>query len=121
MAEILNGSALKEEILEDLTDKINRSVEKYDQAPGLATILIGDNEASKMYIRMKHKICRRLGIYSLDVHLSTESTIEIIKEKIQKLNKNEKIDGILLQLPLPVHLRKDLDNILNFISPNKDV
>ncbi|MHA2009284.1 MAG: bifunctional 5,10-methylenetetrahydrofolate dehydrogenase/5,10-methenyltetrahydrofolate cyclohydrolase [Promethearchaeota archaeon] len=121
MVEILNGSALKEEILEELTDKIKKSAEKYDKVPGLATVLVGDDEASKMYIRMKHETCRRLGIYSIDVHIPNESSIENIKEKIQELNKNDKIDGILLQLPLPLKFRKDLDNILNVISPNKDV
>jgi len=121
MAEILNGNVLKEEILEELTDRIKLSAEKYNRAPGLATFLIGDDEASKMYIRMKHKTCRRLGIFSLDVHLPIESTIEKIKEKIQELNNEDKIDGILLQLPLPMKIRKDLDNILKFISPNKDV
>ncbi|KKN11082.1 hypothetical protein LCGC14_1030120 [marine sediment metagenome] len=121
MVEILNGSVLKEEILEDLTSKIKISTDGYQKAPGLATILIGDDEASKMYIRMKHEICRRLSIYSLDVHIPIECTIENIKEEIQKLNSNDKIDGILLQLPLPLKFRKDLDDLLNFIAPNKDV
>jgi methylenetetrahydrofolate dehydrogenase (NADP+)/methenyltetrahydrofolate cyclohydrolase len=121
MAEILNGSVLKEEILEELTDRIKLSAEKYDRAPGLATVLIGDDEASKMYIRMKHKTCRRLNFFSLDVHLPTESTIENIKEKIQELNDDDRIDGILLQLPLPLKFKKDLDDLLNLISPNKDV
>lgn len=121
MAEILNGNVLKEEILEELTDRINLSAEKHDRAPGLATVLIGDNEASKMYIRMKHKTCKRLGFFSLDVHLPIESTIDNIKEKIQELNNDNKIDGILLQLPLPLKFREELDDILNFISPSKDV
>ena len=121
MVEILNGTVLKEEILEDLTTKIKISAIEYKKAPGLATILIGENEASKMYIRMKHETCRRLGIFSLDVHVPLDSTIENIREKIQKLNNNDNIDGILLQLPLPLKFRKDLDEILNFISPNKDV
>ena len=104
-----------------MTKKIKLSTEEYEKAPGLATILIGEDEASKMYIRMKHDTCRRLGIYSLDVHVPIESTIENIKEKIQKLNSNDDIDGILLQLPLPLRFRKDLDELLNSISPNKDV
>ncbi len=121
MVEILNGLVLKEEIFEDLTKKIKLSTEEYERAPGLATILIGEDEASKMYIRMKHETCRRLGIYSLNVHLPIESSIESIREKIQKLNRNDNIDGILLQLPLPLKFRKDLDELLNLISPNKDV
>lgn len=121
MVEILNGSVLKEEIFEDLTKKIKLSTEEYERAPGLATILIGEDEASKMYIRMKHETCRRLGIYSLNVHIPIESSIESIREKIQKLNRNDNIDGILLQLPLPLKFRKDLDELLNLISPNKDV
>jgi len=121
MVEILNGSVLKEEILEELTNKIKISTEEFKNAPGLATILIGDDEASKMYIRMKHETCRRLGIYSLDVHLPIKCTIENIKEEIQKLNSNNKIDGILLQLPLPLKFRQDSDKLLNYISPNKDV
>ena len=121
MVEILNGSVLKEEILKDLTNKIKISAKEYKRAPGLATILIGEDEASKMYIRMKHNTCRKLGMYSLDVHIPTESTVENVKEKIQELNNNDDIDGILLQLPLPLKFRKDLDFLLNLISPNKDV
>ncbi len=121
MVEILNGSVLKEEILKDLTNKIKISAKEYKRAPGLATILIGEDEASKMYIRMKHNTCRKLGMYSLDVHIPTESTVENVKEKIQELNNNDDINGILLQLPLPLKFRKDLDFLLNLISPNKDV
>jgi len=121
MVEILNGSVLKEEILEDLTNKIEVSAKEYKRAPGLATILIGEDEASKMYIRMKHEICRRLSIYSLDVHIPTESTVDNIREEIQKINNNDKIDGILIELPLPLKFRKDRDELLKFISPYKDV
>lgn len=121
MVEILNGSVLKEEILEDLTNKIEVSAKEYKRAPGLATILIGEDEASKKYIRMKHEICRRLSIYSLDVHIPTESTVDNIREEIQKINNNDKIDGILIELPLPLKFRKDRDELLKFISPYKDV
>ena len=121
MVQILNGSILKEEILEELTNKIKISTDEHERAPGLATILIGDDEASKMYIRMKHQTCKRLGIYSLDVHIPIESTVENVKEKIQELNNNDKVDGILLQLPLPLTFKNNLEDILYQISPNKDV
>ncbi len=121
MVQILNGSILKEEILEELTNKIKISTDEHERSPGLATILIGDDEASKMYIRMKHQTCKRLGIYSLDVHIPIESTVENVKEKIQELNNNDKVDGILLQLPLPLTFKNNLEDILYQISPNKDV
>jgi methylenetetrahydrofolate dehydrogenase (NADP+)/methenyltetrahydrofolate cyclohydrolase len=117
----LNGNILKEEILEDLISKIKKATDNYDQRPGLATILIGENEASKLYIRMKHETCQRLGMYSLNVHQSLDSSIEDIIEEVQKLNKNDKIDGILLQLPLPKEFEMYKDELLKIILPDKDV
>ncbi|MCK4286373.1 MAG: bifunctional 5,10-methylenetetrahydrofolate dehydrogenase/5,10-methenyltetrahydrofolate cyclohydrolase [Candidatus Lokiarchaeota archaeon] len=117
----MNGSNLKEEILEDLTNKIKIAAKKYGRSPGLATILIGDAEASKLYIRMKRETCKRLGIHFTNVHKSLDSSIENIIEEIQKLNRDDKIDGILLQLPLPKEFEMYRDELLKSILPDKDV
>ncbi|MHA2281108.1 MAG: bifunctional 5,10-methylenetetrahydrofolate dehydrogenase/5,10-methenyltetrahydrofolate cyclohydrolase [Promethearchaeota archaeon] len=117
----MNGNILKEEILEDLTKKIRRATEDYGRRPGLATILIGDDEASKLYIRMKHETCKKLGMFSLNIHQSLDTPIENIIEEIQNLNKNDEIDGVFLQLPLPKKFEGYKDELLKLISPDKDV
>ena len=70
---------------------------------------------------MKHETCERLGMYSINVHKLLDSSVENIIEEIQKLNKDDKIDGILLQLPLPKEFEKYRDELLKTISPDKDV
>jgi len=96
---ILDGKALKEKLLDEITLDVAKATKKYGRKPGLATVLVGEDNASKMYIDMKKKACERVGIYSLNVSISAGKEIEDIKNEIVKLNNNNKIDGILLQLP----------------------
>lgn len=87
--------------------------------PGLAAVLIGDNPASEIYVRNKRKACEKVGIYSEEHKLSQQTTEEQLLRLIEKLNKDEKIHGILVQLPLPGQINET--NILRKISPLKDV
>lgn len=89
--------------------------------PGLAVIMVGDDEASKVYVRNKHKICLELGIKSFEVSLPEDTTRRALLDEIDKLNKDKNVNGILLQLPLPKHLKQYELEMLSKISPEKDV
>lgn len=87
--------------------------------PGLAVIIVGENPASQVYVRNKHKACGEVGMYSEVIEMSGDTTEEVLLAKIAELNENDKIDGILVQLPLPKHI--DEENVINAIRPDKDV
>jgi methylenetetrahydrofolate dehydrogenase (NADP+)/methenyltetrahydrofolate cyclohydrolase len=87
--------------------------------PGLAVILVGDNQASKTYVSNKQKTCNKLGMYSMLIELPKEVSEEELIRKIKELNENPDIHGILVQLPLPGHINEKV--IIETISPNKDV
>lgn len=121
MGIILDGKITSENVINDLKSKISIATEKYGRKPGLATILVGADPASQMYVSMKIKACDRVGIYSENIHLSDNCTFAQLVNTIQKYNSMGIIDGILLQLPLPSHLRGQTDDIVQKISPDKDV
>jgi methylenetetrahydrofolate dehydrogenase (NADP+)/methenyltetrahydrofolate cyclohydrolase len=87
--------------------------------PGLATILVGENEASKVYVGAKEKACKELGIYSERIDLPVDTKESDLLALIERLNKEPKIHGILVQLPLPKHINET--NVLYAIDPSKDV
>ena len=87
--------------------------------PGLAAVLVGDNPASSTYVRMKGKACDEAGLYHETVRLSPESSEAELLELIDRLNADQKIHGILVQLPLPKHI--DAQRVLHRVSPGKDV
>ena len=97
---IIDGKALAGEVEAETLQRAKKLAEK-GIVPGLATVLVGENPASQMYIRLKHSACSRAGIRSENVLLPESSTEEEIIAKIQQLNQREDINGILLQLPLP--------------------
>ncbi len=115
MAKILDGRKLAKKIKAEIKEKI----QDWNQPPGLAVILVGENPASKVYVGHKEKACREVGFYSLKVTLPTETTQEELTEKITELNRDPRIHGILVQLPLPDHLDEKL--VMDQISPEKDV
>lgn len=88
-------------------------------APGLATVIIGDNPASRVYVRMKHKACQEAGILSIGHELSADSSQEEVEALVRELNRDPNIHGILVQLPLPAGL--DEEQVLNTINLQKDV
>lgn len=87
--------------------------------PGLAVIIVGENPASQVYVRNKHKACGEVGMYSEVIEMPGDTTQETLLAKIAELNDDDKIDGILVQLPLPKHI--DEEKVINAIRPNKDV
>lgn len=115
MAEILDGKKLREKILEGLKLKID----KFELKPTLVVILVGENPASKIYVNNKKKTAEKLGINSLVINYPVNvSEIELLN-KIKELNNDESVTAILVQLPLPDHISKE--NVMNTISPQKDV
>jgi methylenetetrahydrofolate dehydrogenase (NADP+)/methenyltetrahydrofolate cyclohydrolase len=118
-ATLIKGSEISKQIKEELKQEIAKLKEKHNIIPGLATILIGDDEASKVYVGQKEKTCKELGIYSERIDLPGNTTEKDLLSLIERLNKDPKIHGILVQLPLPRHI--DEKKVLYAIDPDKDV
>jgi len=116
---LLDGKALSEKIKEEVKVEVAQLVEEKQITPGLAVILVGNDAASATYVASKAKACKNAGIYSV-VHEMPESiTQEELLETIERMNENPKLDGILVQLPLPKHI--DTTIVLEAINPLKDV
>ena len=116
---LLDGKALSEKIKEEVKVEVAQLVEEKQITPGLAVILVGNDAASATYVASKAKSCKNAGIYSV-VHEMPESiTQDELLETIQRMNENPKLDGILVQLPLPKHI--DTTVVLEAIDPLKDV
>lgn len=115
---ILEGKKVSEFLRNQLKNKLSL-LNEGQRKPGLAVVLVGDNPASKTYVLNKEKACKDVGIHSYTYFLDKDVTQRELILLIETLNKDIKIDGILVQLPLPKHL--DEHAILNVISPNKDV
>lgn len=119
MAKILDGKAVSQRVKNALKDETEKFVEKYGIKPGLAVVIVGDDPASRVYVNSKKKACAEIGYYS-EEHALPESTTEgELLSLVEKLNGDEKIHGILVQLPLPKHI--DEEKIINAINPKKDV
>lgn len=114
-AGILDGKALAGRIKEELRCKCERLA----RAPRLAVVLVGDDPASAIYVRNKERDCRECGIDCRDHRLAADTTQEALLALIRKLNRDDSVDGILVQLPLPGHL--DGAQVLRAIDPDKDV
>ncbi len=117
-AQIIDGNKIAEEIRDELRAKI-ADLKSRGVTPGLAVVLVGEDPASQVYVRMKGKSCEDLGIYSETIRLPVEYKEEPLLQLIDDLNANEKIHGILVQLPLPDHINET--KVLNRINPEKDV
>lgn len=119
MAIILDGKLTSQKVKDDIAAEVKQLVEKGLRKPCLAVVLVGDNEASKIYVRNKKRSCEEVGFISLEYLLSVDTKQEELNELIDKLNADDTVDGILVQLPLPKGL--DEQSVINRISPNKDV
>ncbi len=118
-AKLINGNEIAQQIREELKQETTRLREKYNVVPGLVTILVGENPASVSYVTAKQKTSKELGFFSIqDNQPATISEEELLK-LIDKYNKDPKIHGILVQLPLPKHINET--KILYAIDPKKDV
>lgn len=115
MAIILDGKKLRDKIFENLKQRLNNMSEK----PTLAVILVGENPASQIYVRNKKKTAENLGINSIVINYPADISENILLDKIQELNNDNKITAILVQLPLPKHI--DKFKIIDAIAPEKDV
>lgn len=115
MANIIDGKAISTEIRKEITEDIRSS----GITPGLAVIIVGSDPASQVYVRNKRRACEEVGIYSEAYELPEETTQEELNSLIDRLNVDEKIHGILVQLPLPKHLSED--EVIMRIRPEKDV
>jgi len=118
-ATLIKGSEISKQIKEELKQEVARLKEKHNLVPGLATILVGEDEASKVYVGQKEKTCKELGIHSERINLPGNTTEAELLALVEKLNKDSRIHGILVQLPLPKHINET--NVLYAIDPKKDV
>ena len=116
---LIDGKKISDEIKEELEKKVKPLVEAGKRVPGLVTILVGEDPASKVYVNSKFKGCQKIGMHSkiekLDASISEEELLEIV----EKYNNDDNFHGILVQLPLPKHI--DEDKVIEAINPKKDV
>ncbi len=117
-AEIIDGKLIANEIREELKKEV-LDLKSSGITPGLGVILVGDDPASRSYVTAKERACDNLGLYSENVKLPVETTEEELLKLVDTMNNNPKIDGILVQLPLPKHI--DTDKVIMAINPDKDV
>ncbi|MDQ6988340.1 MAG: bifunctional methylenetetrahydrofolate dehydrogenase/methenyltetrahydrofolate cyclohydrolase FolD [Mariprofundaceae bacterium] len=118
-AKILDGKALAAQFKEDMQQEVQHLVASYGRAPGLAVIIVGDDPASHVYVKNKKIACEKVGIKSFSHELAHTTTQEHLLGLLAELNRNPKVDGILVQLPLPAHI--DADYVLKAIASHKDV
>ena len=116
---IIDGKKYSEEFLQKLNPLSTKFFENFNRKPCLAVILVGDNTASSIYVKNKVRTAKKNGIRSIEVILSRNVSEEDLLNEIFKLNDDQNVDGILVQLPLPIHISER--KIINNISPIKDV
>ena len=117
-AQIINGKEIAESVRQEISKEVQQLREK-NIVPGLAVILVGDNQASQTYVRNKQKACEDLGMHSVLIKKPAELSQEELIQSIAELNQDDSIHGILVQLPLPGHIQEKA--IIEAISPEKDV
>lgn len=119
VAQIISGTEIAKQIREELKQEIAGLKEKHNLVPGLATVLVGEDPASQVYVGQKEKTSQALGIYSERYDLPADTKEPELLALIDRLNKDSKIHGILVQLPLPKHI--NVTKVLFAIDPKKDV
>ncbi len=118
-ANIIDGKQIGQEIRDEVKTAVDDRLKRGLSAPGLATVLVGENPASQVYVRSKQKACAEAGINSFGHHLPEDASQEEVEALVRKLNADPTVNGILVQLPLPRHL--DEEKVLSAIDLNKDV
>ena len=116
---LIDGKKVSGEIRNRLADEIQELKKKAGKTPGLATVLVGDDPASAVYVRNKNKVCGELGFQSFEQKLSADTSEEKLLQLVGELNSNKDVHGILVQLPLPDQI--DSEKILQAIDHKKDV
>lgn len=119
MTNIINGKEIAAQVREELKEDIRSLKERHGVVPGLSVVLVGDNPASKVYVRNKGKASEEVGINSAQYDLPEHTTENDLLQLVDKLNRADDVSGILVQLPLPGHI--DEEKVLEAILPSKDV
>ncbi|MEA1953226.1 MAG: bifunctional methylenetetrahydrofolate dehydrogenase/methenyltetrahydrofolate cyclohydrolase FolD [Campylobacterota bacterium] len=117
--QLINGKKLSQKVQETVSTEVETLKQEKNIVPGLAVLLIGDDPASHAYVKMKAKACEKVGFYSITHNMPDTISQDEIIATIEMMNNNPRIDGILVQLPLPKHI--DTEKILEVINPEKDV
>ena len=115
----IDGKAFSQTVLEKIREEHSQLKEKYGKPGGLAVVIVGNNPASQVYVKNKIRACENVGFYSENIELDENISEKGLLQEINKLNKNDRINGILVQLPLPAHINEL--KIIDSISPEKDV
>ena len=118
MSELILGKTVSEGIYTELRERI-KSLKSNGTTPGLAVVLVGNDPASEVYVRMKGKKCEELGMHSVTIILPESTTEKELLKKVDELNKDDTVHGLLVQLPLPSHI--DEKKVIYAIDPKKDV
>lgn len=118
-ASVIDGKAIAAQVRTELKEEIKVLKEKHGVTPGLTVVLVGDNPASKVYVRNKAKASEEVGIHSVQHTLPASTSQEELLKLVNDLNNSKEVHGILVQLPLPGHIKEEA--ILEAISPKKDV
>ena len=118
-AKLIDGRAVSQRCIEQVTLAVRQRRENGLRVPGLAVVLVGDDPASAVYVRNKNTACEKAGFQSFSYHLGADTTEEELVALVDSLNANPEVDGILVQLPLPPQIRSQ--NIIERIRPDKDV
>ncbi|MCP4360808.1 MAG: bifunctional methylenetetrahydrofolate dehydrogenase/methenyltetrahydrofolate cyclohydrolase FolD [Chloroflexi bacterium] len=118
-AQLIDGKVIAAKVREQVAEDAAAMKAKHNYVPGLATVLVGDDTASSTYVRMKQRMCEKLGIRSIGRHLPAKTSQADVQALVAELNENPEVNGILVQLPLPDHI--DEETILNTIDLEKDV
>ena len=119
MYTLLNGKELSKKIKKEIAQEVASIIDSGKRSPSLAVVLVGEDEASKIYVKNKLKATKKTGIISHEYKLPESTTEKELIDVIKFLNNDEEIDGILVQLPLPKHISEE--KIINLIAPEKDV
>lgn len=119
MSNLINGTEIAGTIRAELKTAVDEMQAQHNMSPGLAVVLVGERKDSATYVRMKKKACAEIGIRSIGIDLPADCTQAELVTKVDELNNDPSIDGILVQLPLPSHI--DEQTVLDCISQDKDV
>ncbi len=118
-AEIIDGKAIAAQVRADVAEQVAAFREQTGRVPGLATVLVGEDAASQVYVGGKQRACAEVGMKPFDVRLPADASFERVAEELAALRANDEVSGILLQLPVPEHL--DGPTLTNMVPPEKDV
>lgn len=117
-AEIIDGNKIAQDVRNEVAQGVSELQAQHGMVPGLAAFLVGDDPASAIYVRNKHRACQEVGIFSETFNLPADITQDELIERVQDINQDDRFHGILVQLPLPPHI--DDRSVILSIDPDKD-